>query len=69
MSAPQSGQISAVGLTSFGGCIFCIWQGGPLLLFAELHAHPIASPWERNVAPSAQFGQARPIIQTPWRVF
>ena len=46
-------------------CIFCIWQGGPLLLFAELHAHPIASPWERNVVPLAQIwlGQ-RPIIQT-----
>ncbi len=35
---------------------FCIWQGGPLLLFAELHAHPIASTWERNVVPPAQFG-------------
>jgi hypothetical protein len=35
---------------------FAFWQGGPFLLFAELHPHPIASPWERNVVPSAQFG-------------
>jgi hypothetical protein len=35
---------------------FTAGSGGPLLLFAERHAHPIASSWERNVVPPAQFG-------------
>jgi hypothetical protein len=32
------------------------FASGPFLLFAELHAHPIASSWEWNAVPPAQFG-------------
>jgi len=54
--------VAAVGL--------CIWQDGPLLLFAELYAHPNSPVLgaECRVAGTIWLGQ-RPIIQTPWRVF